>query len=114
MFASASVTPRSSAQRVACTPAKPTIAFSTMSGSQASRSVVGRATNLHVLDTVCGSERYEGPGARHQGAQLELGALLHDLDRLTADRAGCTEQSDALHECRVPEPKRGHVSASTT
>ena len=62
-----------------------------------------RAAHLDVLHPVGGGEVGEGPCSRHERAQLELGAPLHDLDGLAADRAGRTEESDALHGLRVPD-----------
>ncbi len=59
LFASASVTPRSSAQRVAPTPAKPTTAFRTTSGSRALEQLDGIAADLGVLDAVLGGELVE-------------------------------------------------------
>ena len=52
LFASASVTPRSSAQSVAPTPAKPTTAFRTTSGSARFQQLGDVAADLHVLDAV--------------------------------------------------------------
>ena len=98
LFASASVMPCSSAHRVASTPAKPTMALSTMSGSPASRSCRGWAADLDVLDAVERRELGERLCARHQRAELELRVSLDDLDRLAADRAGCTEEGDTLHD----------------
>ena len=56
MFASASVTPRSSAHSVAPTPAKPTTAFSTTSGFARVEELREIASDLHLLDAVLGSE----------------------------------------------------------
>ena len=56
----------------------------------------GVAADLDVLDAVRGREVVERLRARRERAQLELRAALHDLERLAADRAGRTEESDAL------------------
>ena len=114
MFASASVMPRSSAHSVASTPAKPTIALRTTSGSPRSSSAAADAADLDVLDAVRGRELVERLRAGHERAELELGVALDDVDRLAADRAGCTEEGDAFHACRVPDTDGRQVSARTT
>ena len=63
----------------------------------------GIAADLDVLDAVRGRERVEGRAARLQRAELELGMACDDLDRLTADRAGRTEQRDASHAESMPD-----------
>ncbi len=97
MFASARVTPRSSAQSVAPTPAKPTIALRTTSGSHRFEELDRVAADLGVLDAVLGRKAVERRRARLQGAQLELGMRRDDLDRLAADRAGRAEKRHASH-----------------
>jgi hypothetical protein len=47
--------------------------------------LVGAATNLHVLDPMCGCHRCERLCSRHKGTQLEVEALLDDLDGLATD-----------------------------
>ena len=68
MFASASVTPRSSAQIVAWMPAKPTIAFRTMSGSRALEQLGRVAADLRERREAVDRRR-----ARRRGDELELG-----------------------------------------
>ena len=102
LFASASVTPRSSAQSVAPTPAKPTIAFRTTSGCAASSSSVTSPPHLRVLDAVLARELRQVGRARRERTELELGVPLHDVDRLPADRAGGAEQRYPLHGHSVP------------
>ena len=53
--------------------------------------------DLHVLDAVLRGERVQRRRAGLQRAQLEVGVRGDDLDGLTTDRAGCSEQGDALH-----------------
>ena len=74
-----------------------------MSGSLASRSCDGAAADLEVLDAVDRPEVVEPLRARHERAHLQLRASLDDLEGLAADRAGGTEQGDALHDSRVPD-----------
>ena len=74
-----------------------------MSGSPALQKRGSGAADLDVLDAVRGRELGERLRAGHQRAELELGVSLDDVDRLRADRAGCTEEGDALHACRVPD-----------
>ena len=102
MFASASVTPRSSAQSVAPTPAKPTTAFRTTSGSRRSSSSREVAADLRVRDGVLRGESREVGDPDERAHELELRVPLHDLDRLPADRAGGAEQRDSLHADSVP------------
>ncbi len=63
------------------------------------------APDLDMLDAVGLREVVERLRAGHEGTQFELSALLDDADRLATDRAGGTEQGDALrlHETRVPD-----------
>ena len=92
LFASASVTPRSSAQSVAGSPAKPTTAFRTTSGSARSSSSVGSPPTC-----VSGASPSIGWRARARRHELELGIRVDDLERLAPDRAGGTREGDALH-----------------
>ena len=57
----------------------------------------GVAADLGVLDAVLGRKAVEWRRARLQGAELELGMRLDDLDRLAADRAGRAEERHASH-----------------
>ena len=104
LFASASVTPRSSAHSVAPTPAKPTTAFRTTSGSDALEQLGQVAADLRVRRRRARPRaRVEVGRSRRESAELELGVPLDDLDRLPADRAGGAEQRDSLHGHSVPE-----------
>ena len=55
------------------------------------------ASDLDVRDAARGSERLEGRAPGLQRTELELGMAFDDLDRLTPDRAGRTEQRNASH-----------------
>ncbi len=67
------------------------------------------ATDLRVRDSVLHGERRKVSRRRGESTELELGAPLHDLDRLPADRAGGAEQRDSPHRHSVP-----YESAMTT
>ena len=95
LFASASVTPRSSAQSVASTPAKPTIAFSTTSGSARVEQRSGRAADLDVPHAVRAARSSSGCEPDMSAQSSSSGLRVDDLDRLAADRAGGAEQGDA-------------------
>ncbi len=73
LFASASVTPRSSAQSVAPTPAKPTTALRTRSGSAASRSSVRSPPTWTCSTPSAAREIVERLRAGREGADRELG-----------------------------------------
>ena len=77
LFASARSTPRSSAQNVAGSPAKPTTAFRTTSGSARSRSSVRSPPTW-----VSGARPSIVLRARRGGDELELGMGADDLERL--------------------------------
>ena len=96
MFASASVTPRSSAQSVAPTPAKPTTRVENEVGLRRVQELGEVAADLDVLDTVCGGELVERLHTGRESADLEIRMGIHDLERLPADRAGRAEQRDPL------------------
>ena len=95
LFASASVTPRSSAQSVAPTPAKPTTAFRTRSGSAASRSSVESPPTWTCSTPCCGCKLVERLRSRRERADRELGIGRDHLERLAPDRAGRPEQGDS-------------------
>ncbi len=54
------------------------------------------ASRLDVLDTVLGGERPELARPGCERADLEVGVPVDDLQRLTADRARCAQNGDAL------------------
>ena len=95
MLASASVTPRSSAQSVAPTPAKPTTAFSTRSGLGRFEELREIAADLDMLDAELGGELVERLRPRREGAHGELGIRRDHLERLPPDGSGRPEQGDA-------------------
>ena len=106
MFASASVTPCSSAHRVASHAGETDDRVEHDVRLARLEQRRGRPADLHVLDAVRRRQVGERLRARHQRAELEVGVLLDDLDRLPADRAGGAEQGDAFHACRVPDARR--------
>ena len=55
------------------------------------------ASHLQVIHAVRCAERIERMAAGHQRAQLEIRAGGNDVDRLAADRARGSEESDACH-----------------
>ena len=105
LFASASVTPCSSAQSVARTPAKPTIAFRTTSGSLRSSSGTGSPPTCTCSTPCSAASASSGvePDWSAQSSRLRMRG--DDVDRLPADRAGGSEQGDASHRARrMPAP----------
>ena len=111
LFASASVTPRSSAHSVAPTPAKPTTAFRTTSGSARSSSSVEIAADLDVLDAERRREVVERLRARTRARRrASSGCAAIDLERLAADRSGRAEEGDSslAHGRRLTAPVFRH------
>ena len=94
LFASASVTPCSSAQSVAGRPANPMTAFSTTSASARSSSSVRSPPTC-----VSGASPSIGSDPDAAATSSSSGVRLDDLDRLPADRSRRTEQRDARHPC---------------
>ncbi len=96
LFARASVTPFSSAHIVGIRPAKPTTAFSTMSGSSAleqlRRVSPGLSQRCQPVDRL---------RPRRRGDELEIRMRVDHLDRLAPDRAGRAKQGDPLHSLSV-------------
>ncbi len=83
LFASASVTPRSSAQSVAPTPANPTTAFSTRSGSEASSSAVRSPPTCTCSTPSCDATSSSGcePDARAQTVSSGFAAITSSACR---------------------------------
>ena len=103
LFASASVTPCSSAQSVARMPAKPTTALSTTSGVLRSRSGVGSPPTWTCSTPCSAASASSGERAGLERTELELGMRGDDVDRLPADRACRTEQATRLTGGSMPE-----------
>ena len=97
LFASASVTPRSSAHSVAGRPAKPTTALRTTSGSARSRSAVRSPPTWACSTPRSAASSSSVVRARGERAHLELRIGVDDLERLAPDRAGRAEDGDSLH-----------------
>ena len=99
MFASASVTPCSSAHIVGARPGEADDAFRTRSGSARSSSSVGSPPTC-----VSGASPSIGVEPEVAGDELEVGVRVDHLDRLAPDRAGRAEQGDPRHPDSVPTP----------
>ena len=115
LFASASVTPRSSAQSVAGRPAKPTTAFRTTSGSARSSSAVRSPPTWACSHPALGGQRVELARAGRERAHLELGLRVDDLERLAPDRPRGAEDRNSLHDrkCRCLRAARRRRPRST-
>ena len=97
LFASARVTPRSSAQSVARTPAKPTIRVQDDVRLARLEQRARVAADLRRARRMCRCDVVERRRSGQEGADFELGACGDDLERLTADRACGAEKRDPLH-----------------
>ena len=73
-----------------------------------------RCGPLEQLDQVAadlsqGREPVDRLRARGGGAELQLGVVLDDLERLTTDRAGGAQEGDSLHPGSVGSPEAATV-----
>ena len=67
------------------------------------------STDLGQRTGVRGDDLVARTRARRDRAQLEVGVGVDDLERLTTDRSGCSEESDTSHHVSVYE-LRAHVT----
>ena len=105
LFASASVTPRSSAQSVAGRPAKPTTAFRTMSGSarvEQRRQVAADLGVLHAALASQSSSSLEPDASAHSSSSA---LRVDDVERLAPDRPRGAEDRNSLHAQSVGGPR---------
>ncbi len=105
LFASARSTPRSSAQNVTGSPANPTTALSTMSGSARSSSSVGSPPTW-----VSGASPSIGDEPDAAATSSRPGMRFDDLDGLASDRARRTDQRDSPHGNSMPPSIQSHSS----
>ena len=106
LFASARSIPRSSVHSVARTPAKPTTALRTTSGSACSSSSTGSPPTC-----VSGATPSSGCEPDEAATSSRSGCALDHFPRLPADRARGSEDRDALH--RLIMPRRTPSTSST-
>ena len=104
LLASASVTPCSSAQSVARTPANPTIGVQDDVAARTARAVrPGRRRPGRARRACSAASSSSGVEPDWSAQSSSSGCVRDDVDRLPADRPGRAEDRDAFHAARMPD-----------